>query len=81
MKNEKAALGWMVLFALPFCAVGVITAVLAFREATSSPARWGEAGFLLIFALVFGGPVSVCFLSSSQAGKAGPNRTPEKQSS
>ncbi len=45
----------MVLFTLPFCAVGVVTAVMAFREATSSPAQWGAAGFLLIFTLLFGG--------------------------
>ena len=55
MKTPKAGVGLMVLFTLPFCAVGGVTAVMAFQEATSSPAQWGEAGFLLIFALLFGG--------------------------
>lgn len=45
----------MVLFSLPFCAVGIVTAGMALREAASSPAQWSEAGFLLIFALIFGG--------------------------
>ncbi|MEE8349195.1 MAG: hypothetical protein V3R94_06480, partial [Acidobacteriota bacterium] len=55
MKSEKAGYVWMVLFLLPFCAVGIVTSVMALREVTSSPPQWGQAGFLLIFSLVFGG--------------------------
>ena len=43
----------LALFALPFCGVGIATAVGAVRKATAGD--WFAAGFLGIFALTFGG--------------------------
>lgn len=43
----------MLLFLLPFCAVGIVSAALSVRSAWRG--NWGEAGFFLVFALVFGG--------------------------
>ncbi len=53
--NVRANLGHgcLIAFLLPFCAVGVVTGVLAVQRALQG--RWGEAGFLGIFAIVFGG--------------------------
>jgi hypothetical protein len=51
--GTTAALGCIVLFLLPFAAAGVFAAVQALRAARS--ADWGQAGFLTIFVLVFGG--------------------------
>jgi hypothetical protein len=47
------ALGCAILFLLPFAAVGVVTAGLAIGSAAGGDL--GKAGFLSIFALVFGG--------------------------
>ena len=46
-------IGCLMLFLLPFAAVGVITAVLAVRAALTHD--WVHAGFYTIFALTFGG--------------------------
>ncbi|HEX3276527.1 MAG TPA: hypothetical protein VHR43_16845, partial [Gemmatimonadales bacterium] len=43
----------MVLFLLPFGAVGVFAVVQASRAAEAG--QWAQAGFLTVFALVFGG--------------------------
>jgi hypothetical protein len=43
----------MVLFLLPFCAVGVVTGVMAVVQLTRGD--WVQAGFFAIFALAFGG--------------------------
>jgi hypothetical protein len=51
--SAGTALGCVVLFLLPFAAVGVVTAVLAFRAVAERD--WSQAGFLGIFALTFGG--------------------------
>jgi hypothetical protein len=51
--SVRTAVGCGVLFLLPFAAVGVGTAVAAVRAA--SLRDWGQAGFLSIFALTFGG--------------------------
>jgi hypothetical protein len=51
--GPAATLGCMVLFLLPFAAVGVFAVVQASLAAQAG--RWGQAGFLTIFALVFGG--------------------------
>ena len=51
--SSRLGLGCLVLFCLPFCAVGIgsaIGAILAARQAD-----WHKAGFLSIFALAFGG--------------------------
>lgn len=50
-----AELGWglALLFAAPFCAVGIVATVLALRAALA--ADWAQAGFAAIFALSFGG--------------------------
>ncbi|MCZ6918512.1 MAG: hypothetical protein O7I93_17185 [Gemmatimonadetes bacterium] len=53
MTNSKVALGCLTAFLLPFCGVGVVTAFMALRSALAGD--WGQAGFLSIFALVFGG--------------------------
>jgi hypothetical protein len=47
------AVGCAILFLLPFAAGGVVAAVAALRAA--GVRDWGQAGFLSIFALVFGG--------------------------
>ncbi len=47
------ALGCVVLFLLPFAAVGVLTAVQALRAVAERD--WPRAGFLGIFAVTFGG--------------------------
>jgi hypothetical protein len=49
----RTAVGCAVLFLLPFAAAGVGTAVAAVRAA--SLRDWGQAGFLSVFALTFGG--------------------------
>ena len=51
--SVRTAVGCVVLFLLPFAAVGVGTAVAAVRAAAMRD--WGQAGFLSIFALTFGG--------------------------
>ena len=51
--SVRPAVGCAVLFLLPFAAVGVGTAVGAVRAAATRD--WGQAGFLSIFALTFGG--------------------------
>jgi hypothetical protein len=51
--SVRTAVGCVVLFLLPFAAVGVGTAVAAVRAAAMRD--WGQAGFLGIFALTFGG--------------------------
>jgi hypothetical protein len=43
----------LLLFLLPFCQTGIFMAIMALREAMAGD--WGEAGLVLIFALVFGG--------------------------
>lgn len=50
---QKAGLGCMILFLLPFCAVGVGTGIGAVGSLISGDLL--QAGFLTIFALVFGG--------------------------
>jgi hypothetical protein len=51
--SAAAALGCVVLFLLPFAGFGLYAAVLATRSAQAGD--WGQAGYGLIFALVFGG--------------------------
>ena len=51
--RPAAATGCLVLFHLPFAGAGLTTAVLAVRPAATGDV--GKAGFLSIFALVFGG--------------------------
>ncbi|HEU5040739.1 MAG TPA: hypothetical protein VFT84_07965, partial [Gemmatimonadales bacterium] len=51
--RRSSATGCAVLFLLPFAVTGVVTAALAVRAAASGD--WAQAGFLSIFALVFGG--------------------------
>ncbi len=53
MANTKVALGCLTAFLLPFCGVGVGAAIMAGRSALAGD--WGRAGFMLIFALAFGG--------------------------
>jgi len=52
-KNTAVAYGCFLLFLLPFCLTGIFMAIMAIREALAGD--WGEAGLVLIFALVFGG--------------------------
>ncbi len=52
-KNTAIAYGCFLLFLLPFCLTGIFMAIMAIREAIAGD--WGEAGLVLIFALVFGG--------------------------
>lgn len=51
--RDKIGIGCMVLFLLPFCAVGVGSAFNAVRSALARD--WGQAGLSLVFALTFGG--------------------------
>jgi len=51
--STSASTGCLILFLLPFAGVGIVTAVLAVRAALAGD--WGQAGFLSIFAVVFGG--------------------------
>jgi len=51
--GSSASVGCMVLFLLPFAAVGIGTGVMTVRAALARD--WGQAGFLAIFALTFGG--------------------------
>ena len=51
--RERFSSGCLILFLLPFCAVGIVSAALSVRSAWRG--NWGEAGFFLVFALVFGG--------------------------
>ncbi|MEP6574206.1 MAG: hypothetical protein ABJD11_16010 [Gemmatimonadota bacterium] len=51
--SSRLGLGCLVLFCLPFCAVGIGTAIGAILAARQ--ADWHKAGFLSIFALAFGG--------------------------
>ncbi len=53
VRTPKKSMGCLTLFALPFCAVGVFTAGYAVVRAAAGDLR--EAGFLALFALVFGG--------------------------
>jgi hypothetical protein len=46
-------IGCVALFFLPFCCVGVVTAVLAGKALARH--EWAQAGFFLLFATVFGG--------------------------
>ena len=52
-RSPALASGCMVLFGLPFAAVGVGSAVLLVTKLYESD--WKAAGFLAIFALTFGG--------------------------
>lgn len=52
-RRHAAGLGCLVLFLLPFAAVGLITGFQAVRAALAED--WGRAGFFSIFALAFGG--------------------------
>jgi hypothetical protein len=49
---RAAGLGFMVLFMLPFAAVGVFTSALGLRHAAAG--EWGSAAFMGLFGLVFG---------------------------
>ena len=51
--REKIGSGCIVLFLLPFCGVGVFTAIAAAMSAARGD--WGQAGIFLISAVVFGG--------------------------
>jgi hypothetical protein len=51
--NTTSAMACLVLFLLPFAAVGAVTAVLAAQRAASG--NWQEALFFGLFALTFGG--------------------------
>ncbi len=51
--NTRWGLGCVVLFLLPFAAVGVTTAGLAVQRAATG--RWQEALFFAVFGLTFGG--------------------------
>ena len=51
--GEKIGLAILVLFLLPFCAIGCVTFVLSVHRALNG--EWADAGFFLIFALGFGG--------------------------
>jgi uncharacterized membrane protein HdeD (DUF308 family) len=48
---RAAGLGFMVLFMLPFAAVGVFTLALGVRHAAAG--EWGSAAFMGLFGLVF----------------------------
>ncbi len=52
-RDSKVGMGCLILFFLPFAGFGTFAAVMAVRAALSG--EWGQAGFLSIFALVFGG--------------------------
>jgi hypothetical protein len=51
--SDKIGIGCLVLFLLPFCAVGVGTAVNAVRSILAG--EWGQAGVSTVVALIFGG--------------------------
>jgi hypothetical protein len=53
LKVSGAGFGCMVLFLLPFCAVGIGALIIALRALTAG--AWAEAGFAGVFALTFGG--------------------------
>jgi hypothetical protein len=52
-RQHAIGFGCVVLFLLPFAAAGILAGAQAARAALAND--WGEAGFLSIFALVFGG--------------------------
>ena len=52
-RDSKIGMGCLILFFLPFAGFGVFAAVMSVRAALGG--EWGQAGFLSIFALVFGG--------------------------
>jgi hypothetical protein len=65
-KAGRMGLTCLVVFLLPFCGVGVVTAFLAARSALTGD--WGQAGFFTIFALTFGG-VGFGMLGAAIAGR------------
>jgi hypothetical protein len=52
-KNVNLGVGCIVLFLLPFAAVGVVTAVLVVQRISAR--NWSEALFFALFAVTFGG--------------------------
>jgi hypothetical protein len=54
-KEGNIGFGCAVVFLLPFCAVGVLTGVLALRAVLAGSPDLEETVILLVFALVFGG--------------------------
>lgn len=53
--NFKSGAGCLILFALPFAAVGVVTGYLALKQFSEGPQDWQQTLMLGIFGLVFGG--------------------------
>jgi hypothetical protein len=52
-RNSAIAYGCFALFLLPFCATGIFMLIKGLGAAADGD--WGEAGLILVFALVFGG--------------------------
>ena len=63
--RSKLGLGCLILFLLPFFAVGLGTGVLAIVRV--SQGEWAEAGFFAIFAVSFGGIASFLLAAASRA--------------
>jgi hypothetical protein len=53
--KTKAGFGCLVVFLLPFCAVGVFTGGMAIWKLLQGTADWQEIAFLGVFSLAFGG--------------------------
>jgi len=52
-QNVNLGVGCLILFLLPFAAVGAVTAVMAVQRAAAR--NWTEAAFFALFAVTFGG--------------------------
>lgn len=64
--SPVASIGCLIAFLLPFAATGIVVAVQAVRSAVAGDV--GQAGFLAIFALVFGG-VGIGGIAGALAGR------------
>ena len=65
-KSVNTGVGCIVLFLIPFAAVGVFTAVIAVQRAAAR--NWTEAIFLALFAITFGG-VGIGGIAAALAGR------------
>jgi hypothetical protein len=74
--NLKLSIGCATAFLLPFCAVGVATGVGSVRALLAH--NFYNAGFLGIFAIVFGG-TGVTLLTLAWRGKAAAEATARRQ--
>jgi len=65
-QNVNLGVGCLILFLLPFAAVGVVTAVMAVQRAAAR--NWTEALFFALFGVTFGG-VGIGGIAAALAGR------------